>query len=420
MTLGNVMNAQADASDRVEQDRLAARWTQAERLARLGWAEWNLVTGEVLWTPLMFEIVGRDPAEGPPRLDELAGLVVAEDLAIVQGHIRTLVDLHEPVDGEFRIRRVDGIRYVDVMHEPVLDADGETVAVRTLARDVTMRHTNADALAATRERMQRVRRKAAEDHRVARKLRAAVLPLRQGPISLPGLHGAVRYRASADSDEASGRVGGDWWQAQEMPDGRVLIAIGDAVGHGLSAAALMTQMRAGLGGLAYTGADAGTLARWLNELVYHSVPSDADDGDPLTGTAILGRFDPAERTLRWTRAGHPAPVLVRHGVARYLEAPIGPLLGAVAAAEYPATTTRLEPGDLIVLYTDGIIDRRDADAEAMYAALLTAAATASDPEDCIAAILEAVDAASAQDDICVMALEVERAGSSRTVGETAI
>lgn len=403
------MNAEAEASDASDQGRLAARWTQAERLAKLGWAEWDLGTGDVLWTPLMFEIVGRDPADGPPRLDQLAELVVAEDLPTVREHIRTLVDLHEPVDGEFRISRPDGIRYVHVLHEPVLDADGTTRAVRTLARDVTARHRTAEALAATQERMLRTRRRAAEDHRVARKLRSAVLPSRQGPIGLPGLNGAVRYRASADRDEMSGRVGGDWWQAQEMPDGRVLIAIGDAVGHGLSAAALMTQMRAGLGGLAYTGADAATLARWLNELVYHSVPTDAEIAggeDPVTGTAILGRFDPAERTLRWTRAGHPAPVLVRHRAARFLEAPVGPLLGAVPSAEYPATTTQLEAGDLIVLYTDGIIDRRDADADDLSAALLAAAAPAPDPEACIAAILAAVDAESAEDDVCVMVLQI--------------
>ncbi|KAB2345521.1 PP2C family protein-serine/threonine phosphatase [Actinomadura rudentiformis] len=392
---------------------LAERWSLAERLVGLGWGEWNLVTDEIVWTPRLYEVYDRDPADGPLRLDHLPEVVLPDDLPAVQERLRTLFEQRRPVDGEYRIRGRHGTRHLRVLHEPLLDASGRIVAIRTLAMDVSAQREAAEALDETREEVLQARRRVEDERRIARRLRRALLPVREGLIEFPGLRVAVRYLAGEP-----GRVGGDWWKARRLPDDRVLLAIGDAMGHGLEATAMMTEMRAGLAGLAYTGAAAPQLATWLNELVCHMVP-----GETVTGTAALGHFDPVSRELAWTSAGHPPPVLVRDRHARLLDdLPHGPMLGVLEEAEFPLTVTALEPGDIVLFYTDGILDRQGRDREDLTEAMLDAvqsvaqrvarspspenAGDAADPTLAVERVMLALDAEESADDICVMAIQV--------------
>ncbi|MBO0770040.1 MAG: SpoIIE family protein phosphatase, partial [Actinobacteria bacterium] len=104
---------------------------------------------------------------------------------------------------------------------------------------------------------------AAERH-VTVELQRAILPLHDEPFDLPGLRAMVRYMpASRDA-----RVGGDWYTTAGLPDGQVLVAIGDVAGHGLAAAAGMARLRGALAGLAITGAPPHRLVGWLNDLVH--------------------------------------------------------------------------------------------------------------------------------------------------------
>jgi serine phosphatase RsbU (regulator of sigma subunit) len=116
----------------------------------------------------------------------------------------------------------------------------------------------------------------------------------------------------------------------------------------------MARMRHGLLGLAYTGESAGRLMGWLNDL--------ANDQDPTaTGTGIVAHFEPETRFMKWAIAGHPPPLLVRDGRARLLDDTPDPLLGAFPRLEYRTITTPLRSGDMVVLYTDGLVERRDGD-----------------------------------------------------------
>ena len=100
----------------------------------------------------------------------------------------------------------------------------------------------------------------AQERHITLELQRAILPLHDAPFDLPGLRTVVRYLpASSDS-----RVGGDWYITAEMPDGSVLLAIGDVGGHGLEAAAGMARLRGALAGLAITGRPARA-AGWLAE-----------------------------------------------------------------------------------------------------------------------------------------------------------
>ncbi|MFB4277107.1 PP2C family protein-serine/threonine phosphatase [Nonomuraea sp. MTCD27] len=382
-----------------DEELLVSGWERAQRLAELGWGEWNLATERTLWTPQMYEMLGRDRSDGPMSLEELPASVVPDDLPIVEEHLRSLLEHREAVENEFRIQHRHGVRHLCVYGEPILDTDGVPVKVRFLVQDVTRNRRRERALAVAHEQALSQRRRAEEEHDVTVRLQDTILPFRRGLIQMPGLTIGVRYLPG----EELIRLGGDWFKARHLPDGRVLLAIGDAMGHGLTAASLMIQMRAGLAGLAYTGASADQLATWLNDLIVHS-----NQGVTVTGTAIIGHFDPAERTYRWTNAGHPAPVLIRDGRARLLDPAPGLMLGAFDVTEYDLTTTRLEPGDFLILYTDGIVERRGQDMAARMDALIQAAhfCCGDDPEEVIACLLKRLGGEAAEDDVCVLAVRV--------------
>jgi serine phosphatase RsbU (regulator of sigma subunit) len=234
----------------------------------------------------------------------------------------------------------------------------------------------------------------AEERHVALELQRAILPLHDEPFDLPGLRTMVRYLPAS----RAGRVGGDWYITADMPDGHVLIAIGDVAGHGLAAAAGMARLRGALAGLAITGSPPERLVGWLNDLVRHVAPEH-------TASVVAGYFDPATRTLTWAQAGHPPPVLVRGSWARALDPPAGILLGA-GQEEYAAATLALSPGDLLLLYSDGLIERRDRSVEAGLATLATAVRGITDPERAITAALSALGTTDLEDDTCLVALQV--------------
>src|SRR5487761_1193989 len=234
----------------------------------------------------------------------------------------------------------------------------------------------------------------AQERLVTLELQRAILPLPDKPFGLPGLRVAMRYLpASRDS-----RVGGDWYITAEMPSGQVLIAIGDVGGHGLAAAAGMARLRGALAGLAIAGSAPDRLVSWLNDLVHHVAPEH-------TASVVAGYFDPRTRSLTWAQAGHPPPVLVRGQTAGPLDPPPGVLLGA-AKEPYEDATVALQPDDLLLLYSDGLIERRDRSLDEGLATLCTAVRGARDPERAIAAALRALGTTGPEDDTCLVALRI--------------
>src|SRR3984957_7970300 len=234
----------------------------------------------------------------------------------------------------------------------------------------------------------------AQERLVTLELQRAILPLHDKPFDLPGLRAAMRYLpASRDS-----RVGGDWYITAEMPSGQVLIAIGDVGGHGLPAAAGMARLRGALAGLAITGSPPERLLGWLNDLVHHVAPEH-------TASVVAGYFDPARRVLAWAQAGHPPPLLVRGATAQPLGQPAGILLGA-GRGSYDAMTMTLQAGDALLLYSDGLVERRDRPLDEGLATLARAAAGIGDPEHLINAVLEALSSTDSEDDTCLVALRV--------------
>ncbi|TDD72912.1 PP2C family protein-serine/threonine phosphatase, partial [Actinomadura rubrisoli] len=376
---------------------LAAQLAQAQRLGNLGWGRWDLVTGAARWSGQLYEIFGRDAAAGPPPLEALADHVVPEDLPHAEHLMRTLLVRREPADLELRIRTGTGVRHVRVMAEPILDALGEPVALHTVFQDVSQRRRCDEMLAATRRRLMRQRRRMAEERHIAVELQRAILPLPRGPRTLPGLRAAVRYLPA----QSETRVGGDWYEATALSDEEVFLAIGDVSGHGLPAAAGMARMRNALSGLTCTGAAPDRLLTWLNRLLL-------DRHRALTASAIAARYEPGPRVLTWAQAGHPPPLLLRDGRAEMLDAPEGVLLGALEAPHMELAITRLQRGDLLVFYTDGLVERRDRDLADGFRLLREAVQERSGagPDAVIDHVLRSLGAANPDDDTCVLAVQV--------------
>jgi serine phosphatase RsbU (regulator of sigma subunit) len=232
------------------------------------------------------------------------------------------------------------------------------------------------------------------ERQVAVELQRAILPLHDEAFDLPGLRTMVRYLPASPA----GRVGGDWYITADMPEGHVLIAIGDVGGHGLAAAAGMARLRGALAGLAITGSPPQRLVGWLNDLVRHVAPEH-------TASVVAGYFDPEKLTFTWAQAGHPPPLLIRGADVRALDRPSGVLLGA-GTEEYAVATLQLAPADLLLLYSDGLIERRNSSLDDGLDALLAAVRGIDDPQRAIETALHALGAPEPEDDTCLVAIRV--------------
>jgi serine phosphatase RsbU (regulator of sigma subunit) len=250
---------------------------------------------------------------------------------------------------------------------------------------------------------------------VAERLRDAVLPRFPGELAEHGIEAAAVYRP----EEHTARVGGDWYKTRVLPSGRVLIALGDARGHGLDAVTLMAKLRYALTGLAYTGEWVERLTTWLNTVA-------CDDGEESTATAIIARYQPETGLLRWTCAGHPLPILVRDKRAFLLGPPPGgpgTPLGVMPDETYAAAETWLRPQDVVLLYSDGLVERRDSDPDLDTARLLRAveqcAARGVPPgEEALGAFVRELvgllTGPHTEDDATVLALRLKSGASATT------
>ncbi len=335
-----------------QEARLVDRLTHTELLGNLGWAEWDLVSGGSTWSDGLYRIYQRDPAAGPMSTDEADALVIPQDLPM-RVQAADAIAAGQRADVTFRIRVGPDVKHVRLVADATRDGAGRMLRVYGILQDVTARETARARLAEVQRQLVEHQRDLQAEHELAARLQQIILPLPVAPVDLPGLRVAVRYLPA----EQASRVGGDWYHATTLANGQVLLAIGDVAGHGLTAATTMAQLRHALAALAVTTtSDPADLLAHLNRLL-HPVPGPAD----ATATAVIACFEPATRTLTWAQAGHPAPLHTHAGSTTPLPRPSGPLLGALPHARYATATLTLAPGDLLLLYTDGLVEDREGD-----------------------------------------------------------
>ena len=185
----------------------------------------------------------------------------------------------------------------------------------------------------------------AMEHEVARVLQRSLLPRQREEA--PTLLVCTRYEAGADHLE----VGGDWFEIVSLLGNRIGIAVGDVVGRGLNAAAAMGQMRSALRALALQELGPRGVLDAL-ELFAERTPGAA------MSTVVYGELDPDSGEFRFCSAGHPPPLLEVDGDVRVLEGGRSPLLAVGHAGVRVEDSVRVPPGATLVLYTDGLVERR--------------------------------------------------------------
>lgn len=229
----------------------------------------------------------------------------------------------------------------------------------------------------------------AQEHRTALTLQRALLPERLPEV--PGLHLAAHYIASSDGV----RVGGDFYDVFVPEPGRVALVIGDVQGHSLQAATVMAELRFSLRAYLIEGHSPASVVALLNTLLRANHPD-------LTASLALVLLDQEQGTIDVANAGHLPPLLMVDGQAGYIEEH-GVLLGP-ASSQRPSTTLAMPPGALLVLVTDGLLERRGESIDVGLAALCETVVAMADAEPGAVAdrLLDRFTRHGVEDDVAIL------------------
>jgi signal transduction histidine kinase/CheY-like chemotaxis protein len=236
-------------------------------------------------------------------------------------------------------------------------------------------------------------------HRIAVHLQQSLLPQ-----SLP-VFGHVRLAGHYQPGATGQEVGGDWYDALALSDGRIALTIGDVMGRGVRAAALMGQLRTAIQAYSLEGLAAAPLLERLNQFL------DASGQRQFT-TLCYVIYEPATRRLRLANAGHLPPLLIPPtGPARLLEVHHGLALGVDPAYSYASQTFTMPSGSTLLFYTDGLVETRHQPlAERLDALCAALTGHSDDPGEVCARAVRTMAPHHAGDDIALLAMHHPRAG----------
>ncbi|MFC1419051.1 PP2C family protein-serine/threonine phosphatase [Streptacidiphilus cavernicola] len=286
-----------------------------------------------------------------------------------------------------------------------LRARGQLIGVLSLLRTATATASSVsaeDEAAAVQAVADRAARSIddARRHALAQDL---TIDLQRALLAEPGnphanLELASRYLPSG----TSAMVGGDWFEAVRLSFGRTLLVIGDVMGHGVEAAVDMSSYRTLLRYIAATDLPPHRILRQLDHLT-----SQNDATRPAT--CLLALVEPARHRCTFASAGHLPPALLGPGhPARLLDVPTGPPLGT-GLGDYQAVVHAMHPGQVLLLYTDGLVERRTEDIDASLARLtrLGRPQPAGPLDELLDHVLAAVTPGAPDDDIAVLAARIQ-------------
>ncbi|MEV5953160.1 SpoIIE family protein phosphatase [Streptomyces sp. NPDC051987] len=340
------------------------------------------------------ELVGWPRGTGTRR-NLAAGRVWRRD-AITAAQWRSLIPRWAPA------RACLTARVHSVLLAPLV-ADGRVLGILLLARagdsgpfsneDATVARELAARAARALDRAVRFER----EHTMALELQRALLAEPGQLQQHTCVETTARYRPADDGSV----IGGDWYDVLALPDGRTMLVIGDVMGHGVDAAVAMSHYRSTLRALALAGLSPRRILQHADRMV-------ADSGFERVATCFLALADSDATTLTYASAGHLPPVwLGPSGGIQLVPVPVGPPLGS-GLGRYEQRVAP-ERGGVLLLYTDGLVERRGEDIDRGLARLTGLALCPADPLDKILDTVLARLAPGSEDDIALLAARAVRA-----------
>ena len=306
-------------------------------------------------------------------------------------------DILNPILRQKRIRSLLGVplivenRVIGVLHV------GSLTPRRFTDDDATLLQSAGDRAALAIEHAE-----AYEQRRLAESLQRTLLP--QDIAGIAGIEVAARYMPAAQA----ARLGGDWYDLFPLERGRIGLAIGDVVGRGLPAAALMAQLRTALRAYAVDGHDPAAVVERVSRLLGYLSPG-------TMTTAAYAELDPEAGTATIVSAGHPPPLLIEpDGTARFLDVEGDPALGVSAMTRFRAHRCTVPSGSTLLVYTDGVVEvRGESIDEGLERMRVLAERRVGDGVEalCDAVISELVADGRPSDDVALMAVHVHPIGN---------
>jgi sigma-B regulation protein RsbU (phosphoserine phosphatase) len=283
------------------------------------------------------KIIGKTDRDFYP--EALAEKYIHDDRRVMEtGEVFEAIEEHQDPNGERT--------YVQLLKAPLVDSRGAIIGLQCLYWDITARKQAEAELART-----------AAEFRVARRIQQRLFPT--GVPQVAGLEiGVSRFGIEVGGASFPAEaIGGDYYDFIPLQDGSLGVAIGDVSGHGVGPALLMAETRAFLRAFAQTHTDVSVILGLVNRVLISDI-----EGDRFI-TLILAKLDPKKHTLVYASAGHQTGyVLNSAGVVKQSLTSTGYPLGILKEAEFPASAKiTLEPGDLVMLVTDGIVEARAPD-----------------------------------------------------------
>jgi serine phosphatase RsbU (regulator of sigma subunit) len=388
-------NLELDRARRTREqlERSQTLQNEAERLAEVGSWEIDLASGLVRGSDQLLRML-RVPAEefAASGYDALIERIVhPDDLEHVRQSLAASIADRRVFELQARIVHDDGsVRWVRARGEPLADDDGHPTRLRGYLQDTTQRHEAEHAIAAAAAAHEAAER----EHQIADALQRSLLPGRG--FESVHLEVATYYQAGVEGT----RVGGDWYDAIDLGAGRTALVVGDVAGRGIRAASLMGQLRAAVRAYARLDLPPAEVLEQLDGIV-------CELSDNQLVTCIYGVYDPALGELCYANAGHLPPLLVTPGdTARRLPEATGPPLG-VGAQQFGEHRVTLPSGAVIVMYTDGLVERRDRDLDTGMDALAGYVGVAADPVDSLpGALVQALAPDGTEDDIAILVARI--------------
>jgi PAS domain-containing protein len=320
--------------------------TRMEALGGFGWGEWSDTLQPLVWSPGLFQLLGREEARGAIGLDRVLGRTVASDLPMAEAMVRRVIEECREAAVEIRLDRDGDLRHLRISAEPRLDHDGRPAGILAVLQDVTDTRRREAQLSRREEQLAAQRIHNAAEQAQTDELRRLLYP----PAEHVHVDGRLTLLARHVAPASIHRFRGDFYDIVDAPVG-VVLTLGDVFGGGVVAATTMMRLRHAARALSLAGLEPAHVLALLNGELHR-------DADPPLASLVVARF--SDGALSWAQAGHFPPALIRSGRTRSLARPHGVALGLTPEARYDEAYVNLRSGDLLVFYTDGMLNALDA------------------------------------------------------------